>query len=359
MFPDSKIAESVTVGRTKMSYLVTFGLAPFFNQILLKEIADCAKYVICFDEALNKIAQKGQMDLVIRYWNTCKNRVESRYLTSVFLGHSTAKDLMEKFREGISGIPTKKLIQVSMDGPTVNHKFFRSLLEEEEEKGNHIFDLGTCELHVVHGAFRTGHKASGWNLNAIFRALHQLFKDSPARRADFIAITETSTFPPKFCEVRWIENVKVAERALELLPHVKKYIENSTLPKTATVEIVSAAVKDILMQAKIAFFSSVANILQPFLTAFQTAHPVAPFLYDATVMVLEQLLKRCVRADLLQKATTPVKLLKIDLTDKSNYAKVSDVDIGIAASRFLNKSGIKDLDKRLFRKECQVFLLET
>lgn len=123
-------------------------------------------------------------------------------------------------------------------------------LEEEEEKENNIFDLGTCELHIVHGAFRTGHKANGWNLNAVFRA----FKDSPARRADFISITDTSNLPLKFCQVRWIENAAVAERAINVFAQIKKYVEKSILPQTITAENVKSVVNDKLMLAKIAFF---------------------------------------------------------------------------------------------------------
>ena len=37
------------------------------------------------------------MDIVVRFWDNGSNMVATRYLTSVFLGHATAKDLEEKF----------------------------------------------------------------------------------------------------------------------------------------------------------------------------------------------------------------------------------------------------------------------
>ena len=72
----------------------------------------------------------------------------------------------------------------------------------------------------MHGAFQSGHKASGWEVNSYLRAACGVFKDNPARRADFHATTGCSTFPLKFCQVRWCENVDVADRALELLPNI-------------------------------------------------------------------------------------------------------------------------------------------
>ena len=69
---------------------------------------------------------------------------------------------------------------------------------------------GSCGLHVIHGAFQAGHKASKWNVNAYLRSLYVSFKDSPARRADYIHITGSHVLSKKFCQVRWVENVEVA-----------------------------------------------------------------------------------------------------------------------------------------------------
>jgi len=65
-----------------------------------------------------------------------------------------------------------------------------------------MLNMGSCGLHIMHGAFQSGHKASGWEVNAYLRAMFAVFKDSPARRADFCAIAGKKIFPLKFCEVR-------------------------------------------------------------------------------------------------------------------------------------------------------------
>ena len=59
------------------------------------------KYVISFDESLNKVLQKEQMDIIVRFWDKEKNKVSSRYLNSQFLGHTRAADLLQKFREAL------------------------------------------------------------------------------------------------------------------------------------------------------------------------------------------------------------------------------------------------------------------
>src|SRR3989442_1028683 len=153
-------------------------------------------------------------------------------------------------------------------------------------------DMGSCGLHVIHGAFQTGHKAAGWTINEALRGLYGIFKDSPARRADYIAVTGCSVFPKKFCQVRWLANAEVATRAVEVLPHVKKYMESvKKLPITVTCRNVAKACDDSLMTAKLSFFSSVATMFEPFLRKFQTAEPMAVFLYEEMTNLLRSVLK--------------------------------------------------------------------
>ena len=55
MFSESQIAQQFHIGKTKAMYVVAFGLAPYFFDRLLKHLKECQTFVICFDEALNKV----------------------------------------------------------------------------------------------------------------------------------------------------------------------------------------------------------------------------------------------------------------------------------------------------------------
>ena len=68
--------------------------------------------------------------------------------------------------------------------------------------------MGSCDLHVVHGAFQNGHRNAKWNVNTALQSFYKLFHDSLARRADYQKINDSSVFPMKFCTTRWLENVK-------------------------------------------------------------------------------------------------------------------------------------------------------
>ena len=141
-------------GRTKCSYIVNYGIAPYFLELLTDELKEASNFVALFDESYNYVTKKNQMDVHIRLWDKTTNKVVTRYFTSKFLGKTSAKDLIDSFISGISGLDKSKLIKVSSDGPNVNLAFLKNLEElRAEEEHPRLIDMGTCGLHVVHGSF--------------------------------------------------------------------------------------------------------------------------------------------------------------------------------------------------------------
>ena len=63
MFPDSKTVENFCCGKTKCSYVVCFGLAPYFKGLLTKSLSNVEHIVALFGESFNKISKRGQMDM--------------------------------------------------------------------------------------------------------------------------------------------------------------------------------------------------------------------------------------------------------------------------------------------------------
>ena len=210
MLPGSKIVEKLCLGSIKLAYSITHELVPFFHDELLKLIPP--KYVICFDEAFNKISKKGQMDIIIRFWDSSMNKVCFRYLFSSFMGHSTAEEIMNNFLKASSEMKLCDLVQVSMDSPNINWSFLEQLSSDlHDEYGTTMLFLDSCGLHVIYGSLTTGHKATNWKVQVQLKSFFKLFKDSPERRADYIDFTGCSQFPKKFCSVRWLEMLRFAK----------------------------------------------------------------------------------------------------------------------------------------------------
>ena len=186
MFWDSNIARQYSLGKTKMAYLITFGLGPYFKDMMLKNIKQSDFFMVIFDEAFNDILQKEQMDILVRFWRA--DKVVTRYLGSQFLGSTKAEDLLVALKAGIGGLDLKKLIQVGMDGPNVNIKFLKLFVEDRKKIDPDLpkmIDIGTCSLHVVHGALQFGVKKSEWELDQLLKSLWWLFHNTYQRRTTY------------------------------------------------------------------------------------------------------------------------------------------------------------------------------
>lgn len=173
-----------------MHYEIVYGLAPYFRQKLLSIVNSCPEFVICFDEAFNEVLQKGQLDVLLRFWNPVDNIVESRYLGSEFMGHAKAVDIVRAVRVALRDLDIGKLLQISMDGPNVNLKFFEDFCSDIEAEGLSVpLNIGSCSLHVIHGALLYGNGVTGWKLDKFLKNLYYFFKDTAVRRADFVELT--------------------------------------------------------------------------------------------------------------------------------------------------------------------------
>lgn len=357
MFPDSMIAKKMQLHKDKMSYIITYGLGPHFQNLLANKVREVGFFCVSYDESLNKVVQKGQMDLVVRFWDEENQSVSTRYLTSVFLNSATSSDLQSSFLEGVKGLnlSPKNIIQISMDGPNVNLKMLHDLqafLINEEDNQPQMFYCGTCSLHVVNGALKTAHNKSGWNVYEFLRVIWYFMKDFPSRRATFSNITGFSKFPLKFCSIRWVGNIEVMKRALELIPHLKKYVSevHKKPPETRNFEKIKCHLEDKFLCAKLEFLISLSIELEEFLTKYQSNDSLFPFLYKDLLSLMHSIASRFIKKTVMEMVTNSSKLLAIDVTKACNHKKSHYVDIGFGATAASKNYTEKDI--LIFRNEC-------
>ena len=108
MLPDRKIASKMELGKDKLKYVVNSGNAHFFAEELKKQVDESEWLAFSYDESLNKVIQESEMNLVLRFWETCNNKVQVRYWGSMFLGHATASDLLKNINDALSGFDLSK-----------------------------------------------------------------------------------------------------------------------------------------------------------------------------------------------------------------------------------------------------------
>ena len=79
------------------------------------------------------------MDMIVRLWGSKSNKVTERCFNLEFIGHATAADMLTHFKNGMALLNPSSLVQISMDGPNVNWKFYHNLFQEH--KGKEFPDL--------------------------------------------------------------------------------------------------------------------------------------------------------------------------------------------------------------------------
>ena len=108
MFPDSRIASKKELGKDKLKYVFNYGIAPFFGKGLKKQVSESEWLAVCYNESLNKIIQESEMDLVLRFWDICKNKVQVCYWHSMYFGHANAADLLKKINDRLADLDLSK-----------------------------------------------------------------------------------------------------------------------------------------------------------------------------------------------------------------------------------------------------------
>ena len=197
------------------------------------------------------------MDLLVRFGDSGK--ISSGYLKSVFMGHSTAFDMKAIMHEHVEdSFAFSSLLQLSMDGPNVNWALFHRLQEDiGNEYNKELIDIGSCSLHTLHNCFR---QVTGWDIGSVLIALHILFKDVPAHSENYITVMNSEIFPLSSCHHRWVENIAVARRDLEIRSNVETFVNSSRdkirkEPQTkSTFDTMKEWVQDPLAPAKLAFY---------------------------------------------------------------------------------------------------------
>lgn len=121
MFPDSFPAQ-FSLGRSKMSYLISDALGPYFKSIVIEDIHS-SYYTMLYDETTNAEGKK-ELQVAIRYWSKNKNEIIVSHLETFFITSATAEKIIEYLMMALDNadLPKEKLLMLGSDGPNVNKK---------------------------------------------------------------------------------------------------------------------------------------------------------------------------------------------------------------------------------------------
>lgn len=341
MFPDSKIAKSYEQQESKVKYVLQYGIVPYIKKVLFEEV-NHQTFCFKFDESTTSQVKK-QYDAYLTYYSSSQKEIVTSYCGSLFVGHCLAEDLIKHFYEFMSrcGLDVKKLLHIGMDGPSVNKKFERMLLQSLEKNESTTFIcIGTCSLHIANNAFGEGMTTlrEVINLDQFAIDLHFFFKNSSARRHDLKVISEitdvTVHYVLRHCQTRWLSIEKVLVRIIEQIDNLCEYFLKE-LPKQKSFKGKNGVgntdrykrIKDYLNNKSLlpfmAFVVFICQDFRRFLVPLQTKAPMIHLLYPMQRKLIQSLLKKFIKPDVFMRANgTDIipnkKIVELDIYEKGN-----------------------------------------
>ena len=97
------------------------------------------------------------------------------------------------------------MYQISMDGPSVNWKFYEAVTKDRAENESHqLINIGSCGLYVIHGTFKSGAEATNWNFKKVLQSAFQILHDSLTRREYYESVTGGKKYLLFFYATRFV-----------------------------------------------------------------------------------------------------------------------------------------------------------
>lgn len=338
MFPDSTIASNYQQQKTKVSYVLEFGILPYIIDLVKSDITN-VPFTFHFDETTTSQVKK-QYDGYATYFSQKHKEVRTVYCGSLFVGRCTADDLVVHFYEFMkkAGLDTNFMLGLGMDGPNVNLSFQNKLLKEIT-----IITVGTCSLHGVNSGFGKAVKSlkeGVADFDQMALDFNFFFKYSASRREQYSKCFEItgviSKMLEKHCESRWLSLEKVLVKLSEQWVNVTEYFLNKvpTLPYFTGKTGVGATprygrLKGYLNNKDIpvvmAFLVYFAQDFKVFIKSMETSQPMIHLLFQKCMKLLKSVFGKFLKKDVYLKGDdsgsmkSVIDLQKIDLKMESNH----------------------------------------
>ena len=155
LFPDSVVAQKMTMSHTKVSYMTSHGLGPYFLQKTIDDILSSPDtyYIIHFDKTTTSQIKK-QLDVLVRYFSDTHCEVRVRFLKALVFGHSFAETIPDELWKTLQefSFPMKCLLSVSSDGPNANKPIKTNISKKLMTKcSRQLVNRGSsnCMLYII------------------------------------------------------------------------------------------------------------------------------------------------------------------------------------------------------------------
>ena len=355
MFPGT-LADQFTMSKSKVSYLISDGLGPYFRKELAKKIKESkCPFTVQFDETGNA-QDKKQCDVLVRFWNEERGEIATFFLKSLMFGHAksdtVSQAIIDTLAEEAYELPIQNLVSLGSDGPNVNKSIWKLIDDHQKSLGAPgLVPFVPCTLHVVHNSFRKGLNSYGEEAEHFAVDIFQWFKSHISQREDYATTLEGLELDDELfmrhVQCRWLTLVPALERIASHWTPLTKYFltdlpqrskkDNSygLLKKNPRYLRICQSLSGKECLAQIHFLVSVGPLFEPFLKNFQKQEPLIHILYSVTSELLKAVMLRFMKHDVVS-CKTGRKLQEIDAHDSSKLLNLNEMEVGESTEKTMS-----------------------
>lgn len=341
MFPNS-MAQSFSLSPSKVQYLLTEALGPYFKNQMLDDLHSGDVYFsLQYDETSN-VESKKELQIQVRFWSSPENMIIDRHLITYFIGKADGETIFNHLLKALDShnLSSKNVLTLGSDGPNVNKKVLR--LFQERLKELHykpLIDLGTCQLHIVHNAFLKGLDCLSEDVSDFIIKVYYFFHHRDLRCEDFEKIQVKLKLPPhkfiKHISTRWLTVGPAAERMLEQFEALEEYFlqfipkkQPATAKKQNYIDIRSY-LKNTFLKCTLQMIVYLSKIFTTeFTLIMQKEEPLIQVLYVQLKKLLLLLLSSVTKSSALTSNLLDSIDIEAFFTKTSHFLDLSDLQLG-------------------------------
>ncbi|CAK1583027.1 unnamed protein product [Parnassius mnemosyne] len=371
IFPDSKIAQQISLKRTKATAIATAVIGETEKEVMVSKLKQNKFSVIC-DESTDISTQKASC-IVVRFRDEKSKQIVSKFweLMKIFdlsnpdlnnegaTGKNLFNALIKSFEQ--ENVPLTNLIGFAADGCSVMMGENNSVSSRLKEHCRGIVIM-KCVCHSAHLCASSACKELPRRCEDLAREIYAFFKSSSKRQCQFAEFQEFLKLKPHkmlhLSQTRWLSLVAVVERILEQWDALKLFFTNTWLSeKLVSTEIIFNNLNDPFIKLYFNFLAWILPKFTEFNKFFQSENVVITSLNDKIHEIYRDILLCFLKRDYVMKH----ELESINFVNEEMWLRNEQMYSGVRVMNDLKNLEISrsKLELNKFFSVCRNFLVTS
>jgi len=357
MFPDSAIAQKMSLKRTKAAYVMQYGIA-HFERLEVINICINQKFSIIVDESTD-VSTNQMLAVVVRFCDTKTRKVVDSLLDLIVVEDGTGLGLFTAVKKLLDrhAIPITNVIGFAADNCATMMGSAIGFQAQLKKEIPHVFVLG-CVCHsFALCANAASNRLPSW-LEVFVKNVCFYFSRSSKRNHEFQLIQDVVQVQQhkvlKLCETRWLSREAVIERILEQWDALQLYFQSqASVDKVDGAGQILQTMNTPRTKHMLLFVGYILGKVNEMNIEFQSQNFRLHKLYKSVIAEYRFLLSLFIREEVLQSCS----LAEIDPSEVTVHKKLGGIELGGRCEAQLIRQSLGDKEVQ-FRKDVLSFLIE-